>query len=131
MRYELKVALSIAALLFGCASSSRLLLLDVQAGMSPAEVLDILGKPSRHMSQGQHQAWLYEYEYVDYHDCEGSTPNLIVKCNRKCTHAIVWFDQNAVRSVTGAETKNHKDCGRGLVPINWEHMPRIVEAVED
>ena len=131
MRYELKIALSVVALLYGCASSPRLLLLDVQAGMSPTEVLDILGKPARHLSQGQHEAWLYEYEHVDNHDCRGSTPNYVVSCSRICTHAIVWFDQNTVRGVTAAETKNHKDCGRGLVPINWEHMPRFVEAVED
>lgn len=129
MRYELEIALSVAALLYGYAFSPRLLL-DVQAGISPTAVLDILGKPGGHVSQGKHEAWLYEYENVDNHDCQGSAPNYTVSFSRICTHAIVRFDQNTVSDVTGAETKNHKDCGRGLVPINWEHMPSFVEAVE-
>lgn len=127
MAREFSLAFGLIVLVVsGCTSSPRLRLLDVSEGMSSVQVSDILGEPARQSVHEPYSAWIYEYAQIDSTRCTDSTPNAIGRCEKKCTHAIVWFNQDVVKIVTGYETENVTYCGEGLVPIDWDKIPEAV-----
>lgn len=113
----------IAVVIAGCASSPSQRLLDVSVGMSMEQVLEVLGEPARISHQKTYEAWLYEYKYVSRSNCKSSTPNSIVSCDKRCLHAIVWFDRYEVSAVTGGESDSLRYCGSGVASIDWNDMP--------
>ena len=116
----------------GCASPTRLSIGNVRLGMSPDQVLAVVGEPAAKDERQHLQAWRYEYlNYLSQQgelDCDGSGRHgSAAPCRSYCEHTTVWFNNNNVRSMTLYAVDGMEGCGTGSTPIIWEHMPEHVD----
>jgi len=112
----------------GCASPTRLSIGNVRLGMSPDQVLAVVGEPAAQDERQHLRAWRYEYlnrlakdggAVCGYYEYE--------PCRSYCEHTTVWFNDNNVRSMTLYAVDGMEGCGTGSTPINWEHMPDHID----
>ena len=112
----------------GCASPTRLSIGNVKLGMSPDQVLAVVGEPAAKDERQHLRAW--RYEYVNWLTKDGEADcghNELRPCRSYCEHTTLWFNDNNVRSMTLIAIDGMEGCGTGSTPIFWEQMPDHVD----